>query len=214
MLGALLETILLIINAIAILNEKRFLKKRSYQYIQTGSPQWLLPIIPTNKSPQNHNSLWWWLLFAPLANVQLYKVDFLIPLNIVAISLEILGWKMLIVHMFKINQRLEGYYQAIEEWVLVHLYREFYSFVVPIFCNSSMTKLECLCWRRLLLFWVNYISFTPGRVCTGKKKTLSDRFRYQLTSIGEHRLSDLFKTSTLPDRQISCLGQSSEHSVF
>ena len=30
MIGALLETILLIINAVAILNEKRFLKKRSY----------------------------------------------------------------------------------------------------------------------------------------------------------------------------------------
>lgn len=29
MIGALLETILLIINAVAILNEKRFLKKRS-----------------------------------------------------------------------------------------------------------------------------------------------------------------------------------------
>jgi hypothetical protein len=29
MLGALLETILLFINAVAILNEKRFLKKRS-----------------------------------------------------------------------------------------------------------------------------------------------------------------------------------------
>jgi len=28
MIGALLETILLIVNAIAILNEKRFLKKR------------------------------------------------------------------------------------------------------------------------------------------------------------------------------------------
>jgi hypothetical protein len=36
MLGALLETILLFINAIAILNEKRFLKKRTSPYIQDG----------------------------------------------------------------------------------------------------------------------------------------------------------------------------------
>jgi hypothetical protein len=37
MLGTLLETILLIINAIAILNEKRFLKKCSIRCMQMDS---------------------------------------------------------------------------------------------------------------------------------------------------------------------------------
>lgn len=39
MIGALLETLLLLMNAIAILNEKRFLKKCILRTIQMGSTQ-------------------------------------------------------------------------------------------------------------------------------------------------------------------------------
>jgi hypothetical protein len=49
MIGALLETILLFVNAIAILNEKRFLKKRMVGSMQMGSARLPLQTAQTNK---------------------------------------------------------------------------------------------------------------------------------------------------------------------
>lgn len=53
MIGALLETILLLINAIAILNEKRFLKKRIFPPIQMASARSQHRTVPMKKSLPN-----------------------------------------------------------------------------------------------------------------------------------------------------------------
>ena len=70
MIGAFLETILLFINAIAILNEKRFLKKRRLWSIQTDSILWLLLTTPTRRLHRNRSLLWWWSPSVLLGNVQ------------------------------------------------------------------------------------------------------------------------------------------------
>lgn len=60
MLGTLIETILLLINAIAILNEKRFLKKCKSRTTQTVFTLRLLRArIKTKCWHQNHRQLWW-----------------------------------------------------------------------------------------------------------------------------------------------------------
>lgn len=78
MLGALLETILLILNAVAILNEKRFLKRCRKLMIQMGSTR--LPLLAltilTKSFRLNRRPSWWYLPFVRLANVILLSSRF------------------------------------------------------------------------------------------------------------------------------------------
>lgn len=71
MIFSLLESILLIINAIAILNEKRFLKKCTLGLFQTDSTLYRLSrTVPTKALTPSHRSSWWYSRCAPLESVK------------------------------------------------------------------------------------------------------------------------------------------------
>lgn len=103
MIGALLETILLIMNAVAILNEKRFLKKcTSCPYVVDGFDTSSATSSNSNTSSNPNDTITsksqiimmvFTLRSMGKCMALIIFVDILIPLNLLAILLEVLGWE-------------------------------------------------------------------------------------------------------------------------
>lgn len=91
MFGSLIKTILLVVNAIAILNDKRFIKKCTKGLVvDFGGEAFNRATVP-GEAPTNSGQLIMLILTLRTYGIcnHLHKADLLIPLNIITILLEL-----------------------------------------------------------------------------------------------------------------------------